>query len=96
MIHDDLARVRRRDLLRILNQLDGQKDKHIGPGRRVHCLVESKKVPRYVASLMRVILEVRNASEYDDLELSPAQEEAVRGAWIAILEWWERRTSTAA
>jgi hypothetical protein len=36
---------------------------------------------------MRAILEVRNAAEYEALEPSKAEGEAVRNAWAAVLDW---------
>src|SRR5436853_7067504 len=58
---DDLARLRRQ-LLRILDQLDGRVS-NSGPGLRVARLQDASRVPRPIAALMKVILEVRNASE---------------------------------
>lgn len=34
---------------------------------------------------------MRNAVEYDEKRLSPAEEEAIRGAWRAVLEWAQKK-----
>lgn len=87
---DDLARFRR-ELLRLLDRLDGRGGSGIGPAARVADLVRSERVPRYIGALMKTVLEARNAAEYDSLVLTKAEGEAVRNAIVAIREWVERR-----
>jgi len=83
---DDLSRWRR-ELLRVLDQLDGRQSPVLGPGARVSRLRESRQLPRNIAAWMKAILEVRNAAEYEALEPSRAEGEAVRKARTAVLDW---------
>ena len=43
---------------------------------------------------MKIILEVRNAAEYDAFEPSRAEGEAVRNAWTAVLDWSDKQQLT--
>ena len=83
---DDLARWRRQ-LLRVLDKLDGRSAPGVGPAARVARMRGTSRLPRRVAALMMVVLEARNAAEYEEQVLTRAEGEAVRNAWSAILEW---------
>jgi hypothetical protein len=82
---DDLAHWRRR-ILRILDRLDGR-PAALGPTARIHRLTDEKRVPRTIAAHMRVVLEHRNAAEYEDVVITEAEGVAVRGSWNAVWEW---------
>jgi PHD/YefM family antitoxin component YafN of YafNO toxin-antitoxin module len=83
---DDLSRWRR-EMLRLLDQLDGRQSPQLGPGARVSRLREARLVPRTIAAWMKAILEMRNAAEYEGLAPSEAESEAVRKARTAVLHW---------
>ncbi len=83
---DDLSRWRR-ELLRLLDQLDNRKSPQLGPGARVSRLQEARLLPRTIAAWMRAILEMRNAAEYEGLNPSQAESEAIRKARTAVLHW---------
>lgn len=77
----------RRLLLRLFDQLDGRSNPTAGPGARLGALRDANRIPRHIAALMKVVLESRNAAEYDDRKLSQRQSDAVRNAWDAVCEW---------
>ena len=83
---DDLSRWRR-ELLRLLDQLDNRKSPQLGPGARVSRLQEARLLPRTIAAWMRAILEMRNAAEYEGVNPSQAESDAVRKARTAVLHW---------
>ena len=83
---DDLSRWRR-ELLRLLDQLDNRESPQLGPGARVSRLQEARLLPRTIAAWMRAILEMRNAAEYEGLNPSEAESAAVRKARAAVLHW---------
>ena len=87
---DDLGRWRRQ-LLRIFDELDGHRIPNAGPGSRLAALRDSNQIPRHIAALMKVILESRNAVEYEDRRPSLHEGNAARSAWSAIGEWAEQR-----
>jgi hypothetical protein len=91
---DDLGRWRRQ-LLRVLDQLDGRRSPNSGAGARVARLREAGRVPRHIAAFMKAILEMRNAAEYEACEPSRAEGEAVRNAWTAVLDWSDKQQLTA-
>ena len=76
----------RHKLLRILDHLDGR-SASLGPAARISRLTGDKRVPRTIAALMRVVLEHRNASEYENAQVTGAQAQAVQSSWNAIMEW---------
>lgn len=82
---DNLAKWRR-TLLRILDHLDGRPT-GAGPAGRISRLVGETRVPRTIAAHMRVVLEHRNAAEYENVRPTGTEGEAVRSSWSAILEW---------
>jgi hypothetical protein len=88
--YGDLAGLRHQ-LLRILDRLDNRRVPHLGPAARIKDLVNAQQVPRHIGALMRVVLEVRNAAEYENLEPTAAEGQAVRSAFQAILDWDARR-----
>ena len=81
---DDLSRWRR-GLVQLLGKLDG--GSRDGAGSRIRNLTRSGKVPRELSSLMFAITEMRNVAEYGQKRLSRAEGEAIRHAWIAVVEW---------
>jgi hypothetical protein len=76
----------RRKLLRILERLGGR-DASLGPAARISRLTENKQVPRTIAAHMRVVLEHRNASEYENAQATGAQAQAVESSWNVVMEW---------
>lgn len=76
----------RHKLLRILDRMD-DRPASLGPAARISRLTEGKRVPRTIAAHMRVVLEHRNASEYESAQATDAQAQAVRGSWNAVVEW---------
>jgi hypothetical protein len=62
-----------------------------GVGARIGLLQRSGVIPREIAAMMRTVTEMRNAVEYQDKTLSPAEGSAVRAAWSVIQEWADDR-----
>ena len=81
---DDLSRWRR-GLVQLLGRLDG--GSRDGVGSRIRALSRSGRIPREHSSLMIAIAEMRNVAEYDQKRLSRAEGEAIRHAWVAVVEW---------
>ena len=83
---DELARWRRK-IIRILDQLAKSPVEHSGLASRIWQLSRNGVIPREVASLMQLIAEMRNVTEYEEKVLSASESQAVRNAWSAIVEW---------
>lgn len=81
----------RRSLVQLLARLEGvgSPDSMLGVAARIARLSDSGRVPREIAALMRVISEMRNATEYQAKTLSPAEAEAAAAAWRAVSKWAE-------
>lgn len=79
----------RRQLFRICDHVEGVRSRDESLPARIGRLQEAGKIPRVSASLMRTVLTVRNAVEYDDAELAATESTAVISAWAAIREWAE-------
>jgi len=76
----------RRKLLRILDRLDGR-PASLGPAARISRLTKDKRVLRTIAAHMRVVLEHRNASEYENAQAADVQAQAAESSWNAVVEW---------
>jgi hypothetical protein len=87
--HGELAEIRRQ-LLRVLDSLD-HRPANQGAGARVRALVRNQVIPRRIAALMTVLLEIRNSAEYEDLAPTCAEGQVVRSAWQAIQDWNTQR-----
>lgn len=83
---DELAQVRR-TLLRLLDAVEQRTTQTEGLVRRITRLSHAGIIPREVAALMRVVAEMRNASEYEAKQLSASESVALRSSWRAITEW---------
>ncbi len=87
---DDLSKWRRQ-LLRLLDRLDGKATPNAGPMARITRLKNQNVIPRETAALMIAVTEARNAAEYGGKRPTPTEGEAVRNAWAAILDWAKTR-----
>jgi hypothetical protein len=83
---DELARVRR-SLLRLLDAVEHGRSSSEGLVGRATRLSRAGIIPREIAALMRVVAEMRNASEYQAKKLNANESLALRSSWSAILEW---------
>ncbi len=83
---DDLTRLRR-VVMRILDQLASRHGQQSGPVSRIWELSRNGVIPREVAAMMRLIIEMRNAAEYEAKLLSGSESEAVKNAWEAVSDW---------
>ena len=83
---DELGRVRR-SLLRLLNVVEQRTSSSEGLVGRITRLSRTGTIPREIAALMRVVAEMRNASEYQAKQLSASESLALRSSWNAITEW---------
>lgn len=83
---DQLAKWRRQ-LLRILDELDKQITRESGLTGRIIRLRNECRIPRDTASQMLLLTEVRNVAEYEGREPTLAASHAVRNAWLSIVEW---------
>lgn len=83
---DDLARWRRR-LLRLLDSLEGVSPSRDGPAGRINRLSRDGRIPREIASCMRLVAEMRNVTEYQGKQLSPLETAAAKNSWLAIEAW---------
>jgi len=87
---DELARWRRQ-VVRLLDDLEVNRDREASPRFRITRLSRDGIIPRETASLMITITEMRNAAEYNRKVLSQAESDAIRGAWGAVSEWARER-----
>jgi hypothetical protein len=83
---DELA-AWRRQLLRVLDALDNRNPPGDGPAARVTRLKKAGRIPRDTAAQMLLVSEARNVAEYEDRSQTAAGAQAVRNAWVAVLEW---------
>ncbi len=83
---DELARWRRR-LVRLLDALDQQQEEREGVVARISRLSRATRIPREIAALMKVVAEMRNASEYQAKRPSRSESIAIRNSWQAVVEW---------
>lgn len=83
---EDLARWRRQ-LLRIVDELDHRAMPNAGPAARITKLKNEGLIPRDTAAQMFLVTETRNAAEYEARIQTPAGSQAVRSAWAAVVEW---------
>ena len=83
---DDLSRWRR-GLLRLLDALDGPATQLEGPTARINRLSRERRLPREIASCMRLVAEMRNVAEYQGKQLSAAERAAAKNSWLAIEAW---------
>ena len=81
----------RRQLLRLLDRLDGRVAPTAGPMAIITRLKNENVIPRETAALMIVVTEARNAAEYAGKQPTPTEGEAVRSAWAAVLDWARTR-----
>ena len=85
--HLELADLRHQ-LLRLLERLEPSAERrgfhHESPSRRVARLREQGTIPRDIASLMFVVLDFRNRSEYEGVVPEGPAAAAVWAAWQAI------------
>lgn len=83
---DDLARWRR-GLLRLLDAMEGQSVAREGPAARINRLSREGRIPREIASCMRLVAEMRNVTEYQGKRLSAAETAAAKNSWLAVEAW---------
>jgi len=83
---DELARWRRR-LVRLLDALGGPQEEREGVVARINRLSRVGRIPRETAALMKVVAEMRNASEYQAKRPSRSESVAIRNSWAAVAEW---------
>ena len=91
----DLATIRHL-LIRILDFLEGPGPKDAehnnqSVGGRLNRLRDAEKIPRIVATLMRAILDFRNAVEYDQYKLSAEESATVMATWRTIVSWAKKQ-----
>ena len=77
----------RRCLMQLLKRLYKIDTSERGVGSWIKSLSSERRVPRQIASCMSFVVEVRNAAEYDSVQLSDSLSNATVNAWNAILEW---------
>jgi len=82
---DDLT-LWRRGIIQLLNAIDNDPSKK-GVVSRINSLSHAGRIPRETASLMVVVVEMRNAGEYEKKNFSHIESEASRYAWKAVVEW---------
>jgi hypothetical protein len=90
---DDLGRWRR-NVIRLLNALGDRPSQPEGVVARILRLTRGGTIPRTTSALMVMLVEMRNAVEYEEVQLSPLQKETVWSAWRAILEWSQTKGIT--
>ena len=83
---DDLSHWRR-GLLRLLDALDGHSTQREGPTGRINRLSREGRLPREIASCMRLVAEMRNVAEYQGKQLSAVEAAAAKNSWLAIEAW---------
>ena len=83
----------RRELIRILNAIEGPKHttEDEGLAGRIARLSRSGRIPREVAAFMRTVTEMRNTTEYEAKVLTPTEDLAVTSAWRVVTEWAKKQ-----
>jgi hypothetical protein len=82
----------RRAVVQLVVSVDTDRsDPAEGISSRITKLTHRGVIPREIASLMRVVTEMRNTSLYEAKVLSPSETSAVHGAWAAVQEWAHAR-----
>jgi len=79
----------RRRIAQAVTRLDqaGNRPPNEGLGAHISRLSREGAVPRSVAAMMKTILEMRNALEYDSKTLSNTESRVAWDNWLAIQEW---------
>jgi hypothetical protein len=80
-----------RELLRLLDTLDGRGEPGLGPAARINRLSHAEVIPRKIAALMRSLTEARNAAVHEGEEPTASEAAAVEHAWNAISDWARSR-----
>ena len=83
---DDLARWRR-GLLRLLDVLEGISAPREGLTARISRLSREERLPREIASCMKLVAEMRNVTEYQGKRLSAVESAAAKNSWLAVEAW---------
>jgi hypothetical protein len=84
----DILNAWRRQLVRWLSKIDLHPVDKEGVVSKIKRLsTVQKAIPKETAALMVTVVEMRNTTEYRFKELTRAESEAVRHAWLAIVEW---------
>jgi hypothetical protein len=83
---DDLAHWRR-SLLRLLDAIDARSTSGEGPVSKINRLSREARIPREIASCMRLVAEMRNVTEYEDKQLSPHEKAAAKNSWLSVESW---------
>lgn len=90
---DDLGRWRR-NIIRLLNALWGRPSQPEGVVARILRLARDGNIPRTTSALLVMIVEMRNAVEYEETQLSPLEKETVWSAWRSVLVWAQTKGIT--
>jgi hypothetical protein len=78
----------RRGIVQLLPRFDRQKrNERESVGGWIGRLSREGVIPREVAAMMRTVVEMRNATEYESKTLSSSEVAAVRAAWTVVQEW---------
>ena len=86
---DDLMKWHR-ELLRLLDKLDGRRFPDLGPAARINQLSRDGVIPRKIAALMRSLTEARNAAVHEGDEPTATEAVAIENAWKAITDWMKK------
>jgi hypothetical protein len=88
----------RRELLRILNEVDPQPDaaRREDVCKRVQRLCREGVIPEPIGDFMHIVRKCRNRAEYHDLVPEGMEARAIRSAWAAVEDWRFNRTRGAA
>ena len=89
---DDLMKWHR-DLLRLLDSLDGHHEQGLGPAARILRMRGANRIPRKIAALMLSVTEARNAALHEGDEPTAAEAVAVQNAWLAISDWAKKESA---
>lgn len=82
----------RRGIVQLLPHIDRQKrNERESVGGRIGRLSREGVIPREVAAMMRTVVEMRNATEYESKTLSSSEVAAVKAAWTVVQEWARAR-----
>lgn len=84
----------RRDLLRILREVEPQRDPSSREDvcYRIQRLCRDGVIPEPIGDLMHVVRKCRNRAEYEDRFPEGMEALAIRTAWAAVKAWWSKRT----
>lgn len=88
----DLLDARRREMVRMLDHLEGARAKGRGVSQRVSLLRDAGVLPGNIACMMQTVNSLRNLCVYERHVLGEHEIHVFQSAWAAVDGWWKTRS----